>query len=113
MWFLITCHRLILYSTSAGHCIAQPGIYAAYDNYFEAVLSGLCPPIIILMLSYLLLRSVRGTIQRQIGPTNVEQNRPTPNLIFLRNTDRQLTIMLLWQTFVAIPAFLPYAALLF
>ncbi|CAF1472591.1 unnamed protein product [Adineta steineri] len=110
--FVISCHRLILYSTSTGHCLAQAGIYAAFDNYFESVVSGICPPIIILMLSYLLVRSVRETIQRQTISTNVEHNKPTPNLTFLRKTDKQLTMMLIWQTFVAIPAFIPYVALL-
>ncbi|CAF3519205.1 unnamed protein product [Adineta steineri] len=95
--FLISCHRLILYSTSTGHCLAQAGIYATFDNYFESVVSGICPPIIILI---------------QTISTNVEHNKPTPNLTFLRKTDKQLTIMLIWQTFVAIPAFIPYAALL-
>lgn len=109
IWFLASGHRLIFYSALTGRCLAQPGIYAAVDNYFEAVVSGLCPPIIIFLLSYLLMRSVRNTIQRQVGPADVEQNKVAPNLAFLRKTDKQLTRMLLCQTFVAIPAFLPYA----
>ncbi|CAF1345280.1 unnamed protein product [Adineta steineri] len=113
-WFLLTGCRLVLYSTSYGSCEALPGPYAIFDNYYESIVSGICPPIIILIISYLMVRSVRETIQRQAVPTvNGElNNKPKPNLAFLRNTDKQLTMMLLWQTFVAIPAFIPYAALL-
>ncbi len=53
------------------------------DNYFEAVISGLCPPIIIFILSYLLMKTVRGTIQRRIVPVNAEPNTTTQNPTFL------------------------------
>ncbi|CAF0979581.1 unnamed protein product [Adineta steineri] len=109
IWFLVSCHRLIFYSALTGQCIAQQGFYAIFDNYFEAIVSGFCPPIIILILAYLLMQSVRSTIQRQTVLVNTVHNRSAPNLTFLRKTDKQLTRMLLWQTFVAIPAFLPYA----
>ncbi|CAF0855869.1 unnamed protein product [Adineta steineri] len=109
IWLIISCHRLIFYSALTGQCIAQQGFYATFDNYFEAIVSGFCPPIIILILAYLLMQSVRSTIQRQTILVNTVHSRSAPNLTFLRKTDKQLTRMLLWQTFVAIPAFLPYA----
>ncbi|CAF1184352.1 unnamed protein product [Adineta steineri] len=109
IWFLVSCHRFIFYSTLTGQCIAQDGVYAIFDNYFEAIVSGLCPPIIIFILAYSLMRNVRNTIQRQIVHVHTEPtSRSTPNLKFLRKTDKQLTHMLLWQTLVAIPAFVPY-----
>ncbi|CAF0848584.1 unnamed protein product [Adineta ricciae] len=108
IWFVFGCHRLVLYSATTGSCIAQPGLYALLDNYLEAVISGLCPPVIIFVLSYLLMRSVRNTIQRQNLVLSNEQNSAAVKLTFLRKTDKQLTRMLLWQTLVAIPAFIPY-----
>jgi hypothetical protein len=109
IWFLFSFHRLIFYNAFTGHCIAQPGIYALFDNYFEAVISGLCPPIIIFILSYLLMKTVRGTIQRRIVPVNAEPIAATQNPTFLKKTDKQLPYSLFLQTLVAIPAFLPYA----
>ncbi|UJR20541.1 hypothetical protein I4U23_023668 [Adineta vaga] len=109
VWFLTTCHRLAFYSTSTGRCLAKEGLYATFDNYFEAIVSGLCPPIIIFLLAYLLIRSVRNTIQRQIITVSNQQTRSSEYSTFLQKTDKQLTEMLLWQTLIAIPAFLPYA----
>ena len=54
------------------------------------------------------MRSVRNTIERQNLVQSNESNKPAVNLTFLRKTDKQLTQMLLWQTLVAIPAFIPY-----
>jgi len=110
IWLLCSFHRLIFYSALTGLCVAQPGIYALIDNYFQAVACGICPPIILFLLAYLLMKSVQNSIQRRITPANIERRGTSQNLIFLRKMDKQLTYMLLLQTLVAIPSFFPYAA---
>ena len=106
LWFVIVGHRFVFYSTVSGTCIAQPGGYEKYDTFFEVILSGICPPIILVVLGSLLLRSVRQVIHRRVGPSGAIAS----NLSQIQQIDAQLTRMLLLQSFVAIPSFVPYGA---
>lgn len=109
-WFLLVCHRLILYSSSTGRCIAQPGFYEKYDAYFEVVISGLCPPIIVLVLGCGLLRNVRQVVHRRVVPVIVTIQKPNGHLSSIHNADAQITTMLLLQSLVVIPSFFLYGA---
>lgn len=109
-WFLLTGHRLVLYSTITGACHPQAGIYEVYDSYFEAMMSGVCPPIMLLTLGCLLLRNVRKVGQGRVGPAVTAPQTINANLSYIQQIDRQLTKMLLLQSFIAIPSFLPYGA---
>ena len=108
IWFLFVGHRLILYSASSGTCRAQPGIYEKYDSYFEVIMSGLCPPILIITLGCFLLRNVRQLAERRILPTVVGSDTNNGEQSYIQQIDSQLTIMLLLQSAIAIPSFLPY-----
>jgi len=110
IWFILTCHRLFLYSTSSGTCIPQPGIYEIYDSYFEAMMSGVCPPIILITLGCLLLRNVRAVARRQVVPIVGAPQIINTNQSHIQQIDAQLTKMVLLQSFIAIPSFLPYGA---
>ena len=110
LWCLILGHRLIFYSTASGSCAAQPGAYEKYDTFFEVVVTGICPPIILAVLGSLLLRSVRKVMLRRVAPSSTVPQAPGNNLSQIQQIDAQLTRMLLLQTFVAIPSFIPYGA---
>jgi hypothetical protein len=110
IWFILTCHRLFLYSISSGTCIPQPGIYEIYDSYFEAMMSGVCPPIILLILGCLLMRNVRAVARRQVVPIVGAPQINNTNQTYIQQIDAQITTMLLLQSFIAIPSFLPYGA---
>ena len=103
-WLLAIGHRFIFYSAISGSCVAKPGTYEKYDTYFEVVVSGIFPPIILAVLGSLLLRSVRKVMLRRVAQA------PGSHLSQIQQIDAQLTRMLLLQSFVAIPSFLPYAA---
>jgi hypothetical protein len=101
---------LFLYSTSSGTCIPQPGIYEKYDSYFEAMMSGVCPPIILLILGCLLMRNVRAVARRQVVPIVGAPQINNTNQTYIQQIDAQITTMLLLQSFIAIPSFLPFGA---
>ncbi|CAF2497987.1 unnamed protein product [Rotaria sp. Silwood2] len=109
IWFLLIGHRLILYSIRNGICVGLPGVYADYDIYFEVIFAGMCPPIVMFVLAYLLIRNVRNVIQRRIVPKNnisfiTITNRPT-----LQQLDSQLTLMLILQSIITIITYVPHA----
>ena len=110
VWFLLIGHRFIFYSTATGACAAQSGVYEKYDAYFEVIVSGVCPPIILLVLGSMLLRSVRQIIHRRVLPSGAIPQAVGNNLSQIQQIDAQLTRMLLLQSFVAIPSFIPYGA---
>ncbi|CAF0815776.1 unnamed protein product [Adineta steineri] len=108
-WFLLIGHRLILYNIYDGTCGPPAGVYAEYDNYFEVVFAGICPPIVMSLLTYLLIKSVRNVIQRRITPgNNVVQPAVVPRTI-LQQMDTQLTLMLILQSVITIITYVPYA----
>lgn len=69
-------------------------------------MSGLCPPVILLVLGILLTRTIRNTMGRQVAPVNDNSN----NRRILKQIDAQLSIMILMQTLTAIPSFIPYGS---
>ncbi|CAF3097129.1 unnamed protein product [Rotaria sp. Silwood2] len=109
-WLLLIGHRLILYSSNDGKCAPLSGFYAYLDNYIEVVFTAICPPIVMILLAYLLVRSVHGIIQRQIVPGN---NGPLVTIAkrsVLQNMDSRLTWMLILQSIIAIITYIPFAA---
>lgn len=113
IWFLLTGHRLILYSTISGTCKPLPGIYEKWDSYFEVIMSGLIPPIVIIALGCLLLRNVRLTRARRLATntatSSTNHGKPVVQAQ-IHQIDAQLTTMVLLQTLVAFPSFLPFGA---
>jgi hypothetical protein len=99
-----------LYSIASGTCQPEGGFYEQYDSFFEAIMSGLCPPTIIITLGCLLLRNVRSVTQRQVALVATVAQTIDRNQSHMQQIDAQLTKMLLLQSFVAIPSFLPYGA---
>lgn len=112
IWFGLVGHRLFLYSNASGSCGPQRGFYDKFDIYFESVMSGICPPIILFILGCVLLRNVRQVVQRRVQPVNGPST--VPQLVIhpsaIQQIDTQITKMLLLQSFVAMPSFLPYGA---
>ncbi|CAF3832575.1 unnamed protein product [Rotaria sp. Silwood1] len=86
------------------------GFYAKLDMYFEAIMSGVCPPTVLLILGCALLRNVRQVGHRRVMPTSTSSRAPAVNLSYIQQMDAQLTKMLLLQSFVAIPSFFPFGA---
>ncbi|CAF1139666.1 unnamed protein product [Adineta steineri] len=110
-WFLWTGHRLIFYTTSTGVCIPMAGNYEIFDAYFEACMSGVVPPILFITLGSLLLRNVRSVSRRRVMPSvGNGLHVATVNLSLIQQIDAQLSNMILLQSFVAVPSFLPFGA---
>jgi len=99
-----------MYSIATGTCQPHGGFYEHYDSFFEAIMSGICPPTIIITLGFLLLRNVRSLAQRQVTVVPTLSQTTDRNQLYTQQIDAQLTRMLLLQSFVAIPSFLPYGA---
>ncbi|CAF0989642.1 unnamed protein product [Adineta steineri] len=95
---------------TCGSCNPTPGIYEKIDSYFEVVMSGFVPPILLITLGCLLLRNVRGVVHRRIVPAGVVSQPINTNLSHIQQIDSQLTAMILLQSFVAIPSFIPFGA---
>ncbi|CAF0916126.1 unnamed protein product [Adineta steineri] len=109
-WFICVWHRLYFYNITSGSCNPTPGIYEKIDSYFEVVMSGFVPPILLITLGCLLLRNVRGVVHRRIVPAGVVSQPINTNLSHIQQIDSQLTAMILLQSFVAIPSFIPFGA---
>jgi len=111
IWFILICHRLILYKGGNGSCGPADGIYADYDIYFEVIFTGICPPILMSTLAYLLIVSVRKVTRRQILPLHngasliVGAHRTT-----LQQIDIKLSIMIILQSIISVITYFPYAA---
>ena len=108
-WILVVGHRLIFYTNATGFCTTQEGVYALFDTYLEAFLSGICSPLIVIALAFLLLRNVRSVMKRRVRPGNVAATELNGNFLRLQRIDSQLTLMLFLQSLVAIIAYVPYA----
>jgi hypothetical protein len=109
-WFTVVGHRLFLYRTEKGSCAPYPGFYNKFDAHVEVITSGVLPPIILLALGYLLLRSVRQVVHRRILPIGVAIQGRRVKLTQMQQIGGQMTTMLILQSFVVIPSFLPYGA---
>ena len=103
-------HRFFFYSATSGTCVPQPGVYEKYDIFFEVVVAGVCPPTILIVLGILLLRSVRQIVHRRVAPSAVTAQVANSHPSHIQQIDTQLTRMILLQSFVAIPSFIPYGA---
>ncbi|CAF2679043.1 unnamed protein product [Rotaria sp. Silwood2] len=108
-WFLLLGHRIILYRINNGTCAPLEGFYAVYDNYFQVIFSSLCPVIVMSILTYLLMKNVRGVVQRRIQAVNGVAPIIKPNNSIINQMDAQLTIMLTLESIFAIITYVPYA----
>ncbi|CAF2965311.1 unnamed protein product [Rotaria sp. Silwood2] len=108
-WLLFFGHRLVLYSTRNGTCAPLPGFYAHFDNYVEVFFTAMTTPLAMIVLGFLLIRSVRGIIERKIVPNNDRPPVTIAQRSALQQVDSQLTLMLLLQIIIAITTRVPYA----
>ncbi|CAF2958125.1 unnamed protein product [Rotaria sp. Silwood2] len=108
-WLSFIGHRLILYSASNGKCGPLSGFYSYFDNYTEVVITAICTPIVMVVLAYLLIHSVRDVIQRRIVPDNNGPPVSIAHRSVLQQIDSRLTLMLILQSIIAIITYTPYA----
>ena len=73
-------------------------------------MSGIWPPVLLLTLGCLLLRNVRQVAQRRVQAVLAAPRVANINPSYIEQIDGQITTMLLLQSFVAIPSFLPFGA---
>ncbi|CAF4124029.1 unnamed protein product, partial [Rotaria magnacalcarata] len=109
-YLLFIGHRLILYKAKIRKCAPQSGFYAYFDNYIEIVFTAICPPVAVIVLTYLLIRSVRNVIQRQIISGNNAQVATVAYRSNLEQMDSRLTSMLILQSMIVIITYIPFAA---
>ena len=67
IWLVGSSHRLVLYTNSSGSCLAQEGLYMAFDTYLEVVLSAIGSPIVVIVLAGLLWYTVSTCGQATYG----------------------------------------------
>lgn len=108
-WFLLICHRIILYRIQDRICGPPGGFYAYYDNYFQVAFSSFSPSIVMSILAYLLIKSVRDVVRRQIVPISDKPKIAVPNKSMIHQIDTKLTFMLILESFIAIVTYIPYA----
>ncbi|CAF2144982.1 unnamed protein product [Rotaria magnacalcarata] len=70
----------------------------------------ICPPVAVIVLTYLLIRSVRNVIQRQIISGNNAQAATVAYRSNLEQMDSRLTSMLILQSMIVIITYIPFAA---
>ncbi|CAF4311978.1 unnamed protein product [Rotaria sp. Silwood2] len=109
-WLLFIGHRLILYNVINGKCAPSLKLYAYIDNCMEVVFKAIYPPIVMIVLAYLLIRSVRNVIKRKISHSNNRPSVTIPCRSVLQQIDSRLTFMLILQSIIATLTFIPYAA---
>lgn len=106
IWFVLIGHRLFLYNISLGICLAYSDVYEKYNTYFEIIVSAVCPPILLIILGILLLKSVKQIAQRRIIPAVSFVPARNVNQRYINKIDGQITTMLILQIFIAVPSFL-------
>ena len=109
IWLLVFCHRLIFYEISDGICGPQSGFYDNFDNYIEVVFKGLCPPTVMVILAYLLIRSVQRIIQNKVDSSIHAGPIVVARRLAVQQADSRLTFMLMLQSIIATATFLPLA----
>ncbi|CAF4853671.1 unnamed protein product [Rotaria sp. Silwood1] len=95
--------------TKNGICAPRSGIYATFDSYVEAIFTAMGTPIVMIVLAFLLIRSVRSVIQRRIAPDNNGSLVIIVQGSILQQIDSRLTLMLILQLTIAIMTRIPYA----
>ena len=109
-WFLLLVHRIILYRIKDGVCVPPDGFYKYYDNYFQVIFSSLSPAIIMSILAYLLIKSVREVTRRRVVPVNtIILPIMVQNKSIIHQMDTQLTRMLILESLITIITYAPYA----
>ncbi|CAF1265406.1 unnamed protein product [Rotaria sordida] len=85
--------------------------FATIDRILSAQrLNTMGTPLVMFVLAFLLIRSVRSVIRRRIAPSN---NKPSAIIVqrsILQQIDSRLTLMLILQLIIAIVTRIPYAA---
>jgi hypothetical protein len=108
-WFLLLVHRIILYKIEDEVCGPHTGFYQYYDNYFQVIFSSLSPAIVMSILAYLLIKSVRSVARRRIVPVNGMPTIVISNKSMIHQMDTQVTRMLILESLITIITYLPYA----
>jgi hypothetical protein len=78
-------------------------------EYFRVIFSSLAPAVVMSILAYLLMKSVRGVIKRRVAPVANISSTITPKSSMINQMDTQLTIMLILESFITIITYVPYA----
>jgi len=108
-WFLLLVHRIIMYRIVDGVCGPPTGFYQYYDNYFQVIFSSLSPVIVMSVLAYLLIKSVRSVVRRRIVPVTDLPTVTISNKSMINQMDTQLTRMLILESLITVVTYLPYA----
>lgn len=108
-WMLFYCHRLILYNINEGSCSPQPGLYDDFDGIIEVIFKGVCPPLVMVTLAFLLVRSVRSAVRRRVVPNDKRIADISSRQSSLEKMDSRLTMMLMLQSIIASITYLPLA----
>ena len=93
--FLLLCHRLYVYIIINGKCTPRFAVYNNIDNYIEAVVTEICPLIIVFVLTYLLRKSLQNVIQRQAVVVIPARQQDVGRRSRIQQIDSQITLMLL------------------
>ncbi|CAF1173746.1 unnamed protein product [Adineta steineri] len=108
-WLLLIGHRLILYRVKNGVCGPLEGFYDYYDNYFQVLFSSLSSTVVMVILTFLLIKSVRIVASQRIVPVNGKPIKIKPKSSMINQMDAQLTKMLVIESIIAVITYLPYA----
>ncbi|CAF1128073.1 unnamed protein product [Adineta steineri] len=108
-WLLLIGHRLILYRIKNGVCGPPDGFYNDYDNYFQVIFSSLSSTVVMAILAYLLIKSVRDIANRRVVPMNSISANISQKNSMLKDMDAQLTKMLVTESIIAVITYFPYA----
>jgi hypothetical protein len=111
-WLLLIGHRIILYRIKNGNCGPFDGFYNFYDNYFQVIFSSLSPAIVMCVLAYMLIKSVRGVVRRRVVPVMDVPSIVIPPSSLIHQMDTQLTLMLVLESLITMVTYVPYAVAL-
>ncbi|UJR19422.1 hypothetical protein I4U23_022552 [Adineta vaga] len=108
IWFLFLVHRIVLYRIENEICGPPEGFYQYYDNYFQVLFSSLAPAIIMSILSFFLLRNVH-ILRNRVTPSNNLSLPSQRGYSRIEKIDKQLSIMLITESLIAMITYIPYA----
>lgn len=115
-WMIVLSHQLFLYEIDSisGLCQLKIDFYWWYNIYMKFIVTGLIPPLAILMISAMIIRNIRLVVNCGIQSTNqrllsIEENSKT-KVFRLKKLDNQLTFILLIQLGISFISFLSYSS---
>ena len=108
-WFLCFGHRIVLYNINNGSCGPLANVvYRYYDDYFQVIFSSLTPALSMSVLAYCLLRNIR-IVRRRVAPEAIVPTTTQRGPSRIKEMDKQLTVMLIAESIIALVTYLPYA----